>query len=233
MKPIADSLPSSASVPTSRPQSAATPPSAVSPTALRTLWLRMAEIYGHRWTAAYGDDPDQGAGGTWAKGLAGLTAQQLGAGLANCIASADPWPPTLPEFRARCIGIPALAAVRLDVQKATPFARLVWQYLDGHRYRQSSADHADRLLREAYDLAREHVMRGGELPDAPAGVLGQEKRNPLTGSESALEAEVAHIRQLHSYGGFGDGPDADTERDRRIADACRKHGAPTQEQPAA
>ena len=156
-----------------------TPPSAVPPTALRTLWLRMAEIYGHRWTTAYGDDPDQGAGGTWAKGLAGISARQLADGLASCIASADPWPPTLPEFRARCIGIPPLAAVRLDTEKATPFARLVWQHLDGHRYRQSSADQADRLLREAYDLAREHLMRGGELPE-PSDALAHEERAPWT-----------------------------------------------------
>ncbi|TGW16816.1 hypothetical protein E4417_16445 [Stenotrophomonas maltophilia] len=55
----------------------------------------MAEIYGYRWTSAYGEDPSGGAAATWAKGLAGLTGEQLAAGLGSSIASADPWPPTL------------------------------------------------------------------------------------------------------------------------------------------
>ena len=41
-----------------------------------------------------------GAGAAWRSG------PQLAAGLSACIASADPWPPTLPDFRARCLGIP-------------------------------------------------------------------------------------------------------------------------------
>ena len=62
----------------------------------------MAEVYGTRWTSAYGDNPDAGAGPTWAKGLAGVEPRQLAAGLSASIASADPWPPTLPEFVALC-----------------------------------------------------------------------------------------------------------------------------------
>ena len=140
----------------------------------RTLWVRMAEIYGHRWTSAYGERADDGgAGDTWAKGLAGITPAQLGEGLKACIASADPWPPTLPEFRARCLGIPPIAQVRLELRggKPSPFARLVWLGLDAYRYRQSPADQSDRMLRDAYELAREHVMRGGELPLEPNGEI--------------------------------------------------------------
>ncbi|MFA4660196.1 hypothetical protein P2A10_17530, partial [Xanthomonas perforans] len=76
----------------------------------------MAEIYGTRWTSGFGADPSTGAGSTWAKGLAGVTAQQLGAGLTACIAAADPWPPTLPEFRARCLGVPSLAQVSNELR---------------------------------------------------------------------------------------------------------------------
>ena len=127
----------------------------------------MAEIYGGRWTGSYGDNPNEGAALTWAKGLAGLTGEHLASGINACITCADPWPPTLPEFRLRCLGVPAFAAVRADAGKQDGFTRLVWQYLDGHRYRMASSDMADRLLREAYDQAREHVMRGGALPEAP------------------------------------------------------------------
>src|SRR5690606_24389157 len=93
----------------SRPRSA----TELAPTAVRTLWTRMAEIYGHRFTSPFGDSESHAAR-TWAKGLAGVTPQQLANGLEACIVSADPWPPTLPEFRARCLAIPSFAAVKLD-----------------------------------------------------------------------------------------------------------------------
>lgn len=143
---------------------------------MQQLWLRMAEIYGVRWTSSYGDDPSKGAAQTWAKGLAGLSGDQLARGLSSCIASAEPWPPTLPEFRMHCVGIPPLAAVRADIGKQDGFTRLVWQHLDGHRYRHASSDQADKLLREAYEQAKEFVMRGGDLPPPPAGEIEQEQK---------------------------------------------------------
>lgn len=210
MQPLAACLPSNASEQTSKPQSAETPPAIrpITPTAVRTLWLRMAEIYGHRWTAAYGENPDNGAGDTWAKGLAGVSPAQLAEGLKASIASADPWPPTLPDFRARCLGIPPLASVRLDADKASPFTRLVWQHMDGHRYRQSSADQADRLLREAYELAREHAMRGGALPQPAAGEIEQEERPFVPADPAKTAAVIEEIkRELVGKVAAG-GPDA-------------------------
>ncbi len=61
-------------------------------------------MYGHRWTSNYGVEDD----GTWQKGLAGLTAAQIGAGLVKCLNRAprpdeNDWPPTLAEFRAMCL----------------------------------------------------------------------------------------------------------------------------------
>lgn len=160
-----------------------------------TLWGRMAAIYGHRWTSAYGDDPSGMAGDTWAAGLSGLNGRQLARGLEACVASSEPWPPTLPEFRAQCFGIPAFAAVRLDAGKVDPFTRLVWTYLDGYRYRQASADQSDRMLREAYELAREHVMRGGELPGDSAGAIEQEARKSVPASPEVAAARMAEIRE--------------------------------------
>lgn len=134
----------------------------------------MNATYLHKWSSAMGDNPRGTAGMVWATELAGFTREQIDAGLSVCRNSADPWPPTLPEFKAACLGIPPFAAVRLDAQRVEPFTRLVWQHLDGHRYRSSPADRADRLLREAYELAREHVMRGGELP-GDSEAIGYEK----------------------------------------------------------
>lgn len=198
----AASAPSSASAPTTQPQRSANPAAEqLSSKALRTLWERMAEVYGHRWTSAYGEDAEAGAGITWAKGLAGITPQQLAAGLSSSIASADPWPPTLPEFRARCLGIPPLATVRLDVKRAAPFTRLVWQHLDGFRYRQAPADQADRLLREAYELAREHVMRGGQLPRV-SGVLPSEKPQPKPVDPAGPEEIKARLERARAEAGL-------------------------------
>ncbi len=165
----------------------------LSSTVTRTLWVRMAEAYGSRWTSSYGDNPNQGAALTWAKGLAGLTGEQLAGGIGACIACADPWPPTLPEFRMRCLGIPSFAAVRADSARQDGFTRLVWQYLDGHRYRMSSAEHADRLLREAYDQAKEHLMRGGELPAAPVGEIQQERRDTAPATREQVQGHMADI----------------------------------------
>ena len=61
-------------------------------------------MYGHRWKSNYGAEDD----GTWRKGLAGLTTIQIGAGLVKCLQrkparGEEDWPPTLNEFRSRCL----------------------------------------------------------------------------------------------------------------------------------
>ena len=59
----------------------------------------MASIYGHKWTGTYGE---QEVGDTWSVGLADLTPEEIGNGLHGCLNRRDPWPPSLPEFRALC-----------------------------------------------------------------------------------------------------------------------------------
>lgn len=61
----------------------------------------MTEIYGHKWTSSFGDSDDEG---TWAAGLADLSMEQLKSGFIACVRRADPWPPSLPEFRTLCGG---------------------------------------------------------------------------------------------------------------------------------
>ncbi|MNN21913.1 hypothetical protein D3C81_1352500 [compost metagenome] len=171
---------------------------AVSSTSRRTLWVRMAEIYGHRWTSSFGENPDNGAALTWAKGLAGVTPAQLAEGLMACLASADPWPPTLPEFRARCLGVPALAQVQLELrspENRSAFTILVWSCIDAYRFRHASTEKSDRLIRDAYETARERVMRGGKLPTVPAAALagptaGASEARPCRDPEVARSAMV-------------------------------------------
>lgn len=76
---------------------------------LVALWVKMGHLYGHRWTATFGESAMfngdlSDVARTWASGLAGVTGEQIAVGLKACSESADGWPPTLPEFRAACLG---------------------------------------------------------------------------------------------------------------------------------
>ena len=72
------------------------------------LWQRLTQIYGHRWTSQFGDATDAegrltGTARCWADGLGDLSPAALKRGLHRCVHErADPWPPTLPEFRQLC-----------------------------------------------------------------------------------------------------------------------------------
>lgn len=171
------------------------------PERIRTLWLRMAEIYGHRWTSAYGEDCEQGAGSTWSKGLAGITGKQLAQGLSATIASADAWPPTLPEFRSRCLGIPSFAALKQEFRAGTTqrsgFAVQVWDFIDGYLFARASTAKAEHMLREAYVLAAEYVMRGGTLPQAATMAIEQRKAEKTERADPAVaQQHIDTIREL-------------------------------------
>lgn len=68
------------------------------------LWLKMAELYGIRWTGSFGASADQTH--AWATVLGGLTGQQIANGLSILSATQDQqlrkWPPAAPEFRCLC-----------------------------------------------------------------------------------------------------------------------------------
>lgn len=176
------------------PQAAAT---------MRRLWLRMSEIYGYRWSSAYGEDADQGAGTTWARGLAGMAPRDIATGLSAALVSSDPWPPTLPAFRAMCLAIPDLPAVTLALRArtlATPFLRLAWQYIDGYRLRVADQTQADRLIRDAYVLAREHVMAGGALPPPPAALVAQQPEVHRPADPATAAKHMADIAAVLNVG---------------------------------
>lgn len=67
---------------------------------IKQLWERMAMLYGHRWTSAYGVKDD----GTWLTVLGDLTPEQLGTGLRAAVAAGEEWPPSAPAFRNLCLG---------------------------------------------------------------------------------------------------------------------------------
>lgn len=92
----------------------------------------MTRMYGHKWISSYGEVDD----GTWAKGLSGMSSEQLGAGLRACLNRDDPWPPTLVEFRNLCAPPkvaapyhrsfgPALPAPQIDPKKVADIRRQI------------------------------------------------------------------------------------------------------------
>ena len=184
---------------------------------MRRLWERMTEAYGFRWTSAFGEDAGRGAGLTWAAVLADLAVEQIAAGLEAAVRSYR-WPPTLTEFRELCLGIPHFPAVRFELQdrnaERSPFALLVWSKLDSFRFTRADSDTADRMLREAYALAREHVLAGKPMPEKPAAAIEHVEPERKPASPEVAAAHLADLKQRFGLSdpeavemaGAGDGP---------------------------
>lgn len=188
-------------------QAAYEPSSKASSKTLRRLWERMVSLYGHLWVSRHGLTPHEPestrltiSGDTWARALSGLSGSQIANGLASCLAEGSEFPPSVPRFRRMCYGIASFAAVhselRAKMSPPSPLARAVWAELDTFRYRQASADRAERLLREAYELVVERTMRGVPLPHDPVAVIEQEIHNPMPATPEQRAKHIAHIHDL-------------------------------------
>lgn len=166
---------------------------------LAELWSAMQAIYGHRWASSYGTEPDGIAAATWAAGLDGLTSGQIAAGVRACLASGEGWPPALPEFRALCLGIPDFASVQREMRGGAPvtgFGVLVWQSLDGWAYRHTDTVGATRMLRSAYDEAREYVIGGGVVPTPAREVLDAAPRRPRPADPAVARRALEDIASM-------------------------------------
>ncbi|VFT09141.1 Uncharacterised protein [Pseudomonas aeruginosa] len=91
-----------------QPSTASTPssqPTRLPDRLLERLWVKMTEMYGHRWTSSFGDNPNPD--GAWATVLQGLTGQQLAHGLnmLTFMGSRFDWPPAAPTFRELCLSV--------------------------------------------------------------------------------------------------------------------------------
>ena len=64
------------------------------------LWVRLGEIYGHKWASQYGQS--RTAMDTWQRGLRDLTREEISHGLRALLTRNETWPPSLPEFRQLC-----------------------------------------------------------------------------------------------------------------------------------
>jgi len=174
------------------------------------FWQRMAAIYGHKWTSAYGDTPfdDEGvltlAGDTWQRGLTGVAEQDIAKGLQAALMSADGWPPTLPAFRALCFDIPAFSVVRREVSNSmlsdfqtdrSGFTKITLSRLDTYRWQRMDQDKGDRLLREAYDEAVQYILAGGQLPDEYLAIPKETQKSTDPERTPEEQAEIARKAQ--------------------------------------
>jgi len=158
-------------------------------------------MFGHAWVSQYGTDPTGHAADTWSAALASVTTQQLAEGLHATFSLGRDFPPSAPRFRALCLGIPSFAAVdhelRTNKGPRSPFLRQTWSYIDGYLFARAESKKAERMLKAAYDLAVEYVMRGGTLPYPIDGELEAPKKqtHPPAKPETA-EAELAKMRAI-------------------------------------
>lgn len=185
------------------------PTSAITQTpSLRTLdefWRRMLGMYGNTWASQYGDHPSGTTAATWAETLVGIDPAAIAVGLRACLAEGREFPPSAPRFRAMCLGIPAFSAVKFESTKPdaerSPFTRAVWMHLDGYAYRQASARDGDRLLRDAYELASEAVMRGAQLPKPAAAALADaSKEKPSVNPDPEARAAIVAKAKAETFG---------------------------------
>lgn len=208
-----DSVRSTASSPTSsepvsstsstaatRGETSATPPRAKpSPSLADFVWAHMAGLFGHTWTSAYGNNPRSIAGAEWATTLAGLSRAQVEAGIDACRAEGGEFPPSAPRFRGMCLGIPSFAAVQFEITSTeaerSPFTRCAWQFIDAHAYRSANTRDATRMLRDAYDLARDLIMRGQPLP-APAAPIPHQPKPVVLATPEQRQSHLAEIASM-------------------------------------
>jgi hypothetical protein len=179
-------------------------PDGLDPRTLLDLWLANIAAYGPKWTSRAGELPfdDDGrltiAGGVWSRGLAGMSRDAVLRALERH-ARVSAWPAELSEMRALCLGVPTLAEVRVMLQEENArkpaFVVLMFQHLDYYNWRHGAdVSRADRMLRDAYEVAREHVMLGGELPKVEAAIE-HEKQAPKPASPGAAGATFAEARE--------------------------------------
>ncbi len=172
---------------------------------LDSFWLRMAGMFGHTWASQYGAKPDGIGADTWAAALSGITGAQLARGLRETLLLASDFPPSAPKFRALCLGIPSIASVRADIARKdsdrSPFTVLVWRGINGWAFARADQPGAERMLREAYEEAREFVMRGGALPE-PAVAIAQDTTPPplKLASDETAAAALARIADVLKVG---------------------------------
>lgn len=154
---------------------------------LDRFWLKMTEMYGHRWISNYGAEPCEDS--VWGKVLAGLNGTQLAAGLGALVERGEEfsWPPPANVFRALCLEVPGLPtedeawlqalrgvygheAVRIAARETGVFDL-------------KQAELNDKGLREVfsrnYAIVKARAAMGKPLDEEIPKAIGHEEKTPM------------------------------------------------------
>lgn len=178
----------------------------------------MAEIYGHRWTSAYGDC-EGSAFRTWQDGLADVAPAYVAHALRQCVQRGDEWPPTLPEFRALCqpspqdLGLPDLnRAYRDAVSCAAALAnggataqfpaivQIAVREIGSAEFRAMTPTKSLEAFARAYEILVRKVMAGEELT-APKALPAEIEPQPASPEE--VRNYLAQMRAILRSKGVG------------------------------
>ncbi|WP_313401485.1 hypothetical protein [Stenotrophomonas sp.] len=172
--------------------------------ALWKLWERMAAMFPGKFSRDNGVSPVKPdgtlttAGETWAAALRGLTARQLGDGLAACMLKGLEWAPGPAKFRALCLGLPSLAQVEQELrpgQDRSPLTVLVRSLMDLHAFNVADGHQQSRMVAAAYGQALEHVSGGGALPAAVPALVHERPEAPCVSNRQSAAAAMARAAQ--------------------------------------
>ena len=130
---------------------------------LDNLWIKMSEMYGHRWTSNFGVSADPGH--SWASVLKGLTGHQIANGLNTLVEKGDEfdWPPPANVFRVMCLqvsGLPSEAQAWDEARAGTyshPAVRIAAEATSTHDLHTGSNN--DKALRQRFERNYAIVMR--------------------------------------------------------------------------
>lgn len=150
------------------------------------LWIKMSEMYGHRWTSNFGVSADPGH--SWASVLKGLTGQQIANGLNTLVEKGDEfdWPPPANVFRAMCLqvkGLPSEAQAWDEARSGTYSHKAVKIAAEAtSTFDLRAGTHSDKALKQRFERNYAIVMRraqtGQNLEGRIAKGLGHDSMRP-------------------------------------------------------
>ena len=130
------------------------------------LFAWMAAVYGRKWTVNFDDsDAMRMAMAVWQDGLCDLRDGHFEVGRNACIHRRKDWPPSLPEFRRLCLGLPDAAtaiAAALREDWTHPVARHFLSLISSWDRQHWSTEKLERAYRDnletAMDMAEGDVL---------------------------------------------------------------------------
>lgn len=173
---------------------------------LDKLWIKMSEMYGHRWTSNFGVSADMSH--SWATVLKGITGKQIANGLNVLVEKGDEfdWPPPANVFRAMCLqvpGLPSEAQAWNEARSGKYSHKAVWIAAEAtSTFYLHAGSSKDKALRQRFERNYAIVVRraqtGQPLEGRIAHGIGHDSTRPreqVQLEHSRNEAEALVIAQ--------------------------------------